>query len=553
MKTQKQILKKIMLVLFLVTLSACSKDEETEPGPGPVTEGNNEIVKAAGATEDDFDTYKGDIGVIVETRSLTKKGYTPAQARMTINDNSGDYSQTIDLDPYTFMGQIKIPVAGISEATLNELKDGVEIKTEVLDESGNVIVEETASKVSFKSDANILSVKATALEDLNKEVHLKSNTPYYVQVLDEDKKPYATMNRNGIVSAYNAIAITAKASYTGDETALHFTFRPVEGKENTFSIKHFETGKDLRIHRSYIGSPTGIGLKIHQAIVADSNFSDDDLQAYSDSNFVIEKVEDGLYKIKSLQNEYIKDAPGVGLTLNYAGASLLYFRFIPLNIDWQIENIETHFLEPILPPAKTGFGFNNTLINCGNGSLEQTVGIEISETVSTTTGWEESVSVMSSHTASVSATVGVEFEAGFFGTKSKYSAEITAGYEYTTENTTENSKWGETTKETQEVYFSQRLVTVPPKNASLVYDAYQFYDNIKMNFVQRLRVKATEHDTSEALSGNEIKSQFHFNNFNGIITEVGSDYIEITLRGVTQLDKVIKTESKVKEADPMCN
>jgi hypothetical protein len=71
--------------------------------------------------------------------------------------------------------------------------------------------------------------------------------------------------------------------------------------------------------------------------------------------------------------------------------------------------------------------------------------------------------------------------------------------------------------------------------------------------VQRLRVRGTEHDTRESLSGEEIKSQFHFNGFNGMITEVGSDYIEITLRAVATMNKIFKWKSEVQEVDPMCS
>ena len=93
---------------------------------------------------------------------------------------------------------------------------------------------------------------------------------------------------------------------------------------------------------------------------------------------------------------------------------------------------------------------------------------------------------------------------------------------------------------------------MPSKNASLVYDAIQFYENIKVPFAQRLRIRGKDFSSGAKLSGKEILSQFHFNNFDGIINEIGSDYLEISLKGVTTMNKVIKTKSEVQEVDPLC-
>ena len=223
-----------------------------------------------------------------------------------------------------------------------------------------------------------------------------------------------------------------------------------------------------------------------------------------------------------------------------------------MNIDWSIEGIETQYLQPILPAARNGFSFNSTLVNCGEGKLTQTVGNSKTVETVTTVGWQESISTMSSHTSSASLKLGLEVSGSFFGNGATYSAEVTGSYEYTTSSTTETQNWKEATGSTSETFFSQREVTVPPKTASLVYDAYQSYDNIKVNLVQRLRVRATDFNTGNNLSGDEIASQFHFNGFNGVITEIGPDYIEVTLRGVATMDKIFKSKSDVRSVPPNC-
>ena len=47
-------------------------------------------------------------------------------------------------------------------------------------------------------------------------------------------------------------------------------------------------------------------------------------------------------------------------------------------------------------------------------------------------------------------------------------------------------------------------------------------------------------------------SQFHFNGFNGIVSEVGSDYIEVNVKGFTKVDKLIDTETSAEDVQTSC-
>ncbi|HKJ40778.1 MAG TPA: hypothetical protein VKA27_01745, partial [Sunxiuqinia sp.] len=60
-------------------------------------------------------------------------------------------------------------------------------------------------------------------------------------------------------------------------------------------------------------------------------------------------------------------------------------------------------------------------------------------------------------------------------------------------------------------------------------------------------------NTNDVLTGEELKSQLLFNGFQGVITETGSDYIEVTVRGSTVIDNMVKTRSEVQDEDPNCN
>lgn len=85
-----------------------------------------------------------------------------------------------------------------------------------------------------------------------------------------------------------------------------------------------------------------------------------------------------------------------------------------------------------------------------------------------------------------------------------------------------------------------------------MYDAYQTYSNVRVPFVQRIRITGTFEDTDEVLTGYEIATQYSLASGRGVITEIGANYIEITVRGQTILDNVLKTKSEVKDVASGC-
>lgn len=551
-KTKRGFWSASIIAMLLIACSGCSK-KNIPPGDDGGA-GTGQIVKKDGIGENDLVTYQGDIGMVLDARAIQKKGYQPKTIAVTIKAPSGNFTKTIDLNPYTFIGQIKLPIDSLGTDVQTDLKQGVEVIAKVLDASGTQILQETYSKISFQSSPSAISVTTNGLADKNTRVSLPGNTPFYIQIMENGAPTAKAISSKSPVLGYeNNSFVYDNVKFTPDtEKDFMYTFQPIPNTTNTYAIKSLKTNRFLRINRHW-----GAFLFSAQAVVADLNwqFPGDFINGSKDARFVIKKMSDEVYRLESVQGEPIRLGTAIGtdfLQINNTQAKPIYFRFIPMNIDWSIEGIETRYLQPILPPAKNGFSFNSTLVNCGDGSLKQTIGNSKTVETVTTVGWEETVSLMSSHTASASLTMGVEVSASFFGNGATYKAEATGSYEYTTQKTTETSNWNEAQVKTSETFFSEREVTVPPKSASLVYDAFQSYDNIQVNLVQRLRVRGTEHDTGKKLSGEEIATQFHFNGFKGVITEIGSDFIEITLRGVGTLDKVFKSKSEVQAVAPEC-
>lgn len=580
MKTQNRILTLVFLMLIIsIGFASCSKDE-TPPPPEQIVDtdkdgiadtvdncpnevgpaSNNgcpvkevgEIVETEGIETEDLETYQGAIGIVVDARPVAKKGYTPKTVAITVNATSGDYSETIELDPYSFMGQINLEIADLSDDAFGELENGVQVAVEVFDASGTSILSESLSKLSFESNPLPVSVKANDLEDKNTSVILNPTTPYYMQRVEEDGTPVASAALKRINdNDYNdVISITSQVEFSGDEDNLLFYFEKDENKDR-YQIRHKGTNSYLRrVTENLKESPFGSSIiKAEQTVIKTGYPS----SGFLSQRFIFKKVKNGVYRVQDYLENNFQVTAGAGLTIDDSDGEDLYVRLIPMNIDWLIQPIASESLTPILPPAQSGFSFNNTLINCGQGELSQEIGTSKAIKTTTSVGWEETLSISSAHTAGGTIAVGMEVSGSFFGNGATYSAEASASYDYTTTNTTETSNWNEAVHEFTDTFFSKRLVTVPSKSASLVYDAFQTYDNVKVNVVQRLRVKASEHDTGDTLSGEEISTQFHFNGFDGVITEIGSDYIEVTVRGVATMDKIFKQKSEVREVAPNCS
>ena len=89
-----------------------------------------------------------------------------------------------------------------------------------------------------------------------------------------------------------------------------------------------------------------------------------------------------------------------------------------------------------------------------------------------------------------------------------------------------------------------------------MYDAIQVFENVKVNFVQKVQIRGRDADQSISqrdLSGKEIASLLQFSAFNGVITAIGADYVEASVQGATTLGRMIKQKSEVREVDPQCD
>lgn len=548
MKTKNK--KTIMyagLFFFATLIISCSKDDNSTP-----PDADGKLVVGNGVTENDFEKFKGELGIVLNMRNIAKKGYKPAEAIITVNAQNGNYSQTVAIDPVSFLAQLKIPVEGLSEQTIAELRNGVPIDVEITDENNNTIISQDVSAVIFKENPqeSVLNVVSLNETPENLLVSLKENTPYYLQKVTDEGKPEnkaARVNRTAGFS--NIVTISTNNNFAGEnsEPDFVFLFVPIPNEPNTYAIK-------LKSNNQYISVGTTIvGLipRIAPRLTTLTNFSQvQSIAEYENFKFVIRKDDDGIYSLVSKPyNQAVREMPGVGLTIG--GGNPIYFRIISNSLEWTAESIGTTFLTPILASPSTDFGANSTLTNCGTGSLSQTVGNNQSISITNSVGWEERFSFTGTTSTSVSTTVGAEFEAGFFGTSATYNASVTASLEASVSMTEESAAFGGKEETLSETIFFERTVTVPPGKASLVYDVAQIYSDTKVPFVQRFRLRASE--SGNALTGEELRSQLQFSRFSGVVTQTGIDFIDITVKGTAILGKVLEARSEVKDVPSNCN
>lgn len=553
----------LFCTLLIMTLASCSEDES--PIITPEEENTNELVETPGEIGvEDFEAFPGELGIVLDARTLARKGYIPTQVTITVESDNGDYSETVPIDEDTFMGQLKISEEGLTEEARAELVDGVDITAAYKDANGTVIYTEPSFTQSLQSNPTPRSANAGGLEetDENQTLSFRAGTSYYIQRMNPDGSPdTGSMIRTTTASLDNVISAIDNAQFNGNEPGRSFTFHPVPDNPNTFLIQHTETQRFIR--NAVVTTTNAAGatylamqLRANTDIIAIQNASD-----YHNYQFTFEKQDNGTYVIKNTNGTPVRQAPGYGLTFEgsitsnsngtVTASEETSWRIVTASVDWNVTSIGTTIIPPVLPKPETSFAFNSVLTNCGSGTLSQTVDSTVTETVETNVGWEETLSMSTSNTVGVTAGIDVEFSAQLFGTGTTVNASVETSYQHNWSSTDTNSNWESTNNQEEIQLYTSRTVTVPSGNASLVYDVQQFYPETRVNFVQKLRIEGN--DNGEQLTGDDIRTLFYLTNFTGVITEIEPTSIVVTLKGSMNLDKIVDTESNVQDVPSNCN
>ena len=538
----------LALLLAVLLFAGCS-----DTSVGPDTEENE-----GGVVTDDIDVDlpvdPGEVGIVIDTREIFRKGYLPTEADVAFPGYS-NFDATLEVDPVTNLAVLSIPSEDLTEAEARAFADGVAANIRVYDDARSVLSDRRESSLVL-DDSNAPLILDTDRPPVLQPLNLRAGIPYLLQPEVEE----------GLITTRNGANYPVEAFLPGD-SRQQFYFTPVEGSADahTYTIQHFRGSSDASYWSvfSYAGlSPrTTIGLTTFRRIELDGDNQGPPLDR--PHQFVLEQDEDGWVRIRGAgTSEYLffygqcTSAPSIAVPceLRMGDQRGDRFRIISDDIDWSVADRGTIFNEPVTPPAQLDFAYAARIQNCSPATLTETVGQAESRTRTSTTTTSESLELFSSVEVGVGYSVGVSVGAGVPGVgQVENSVEYSADLTVTTSSTRSTGNTiSEATQETSEVSRTREL-QVPPFSAVEVYDAVRTIENVRIPFTQAFRIRGTSREDGSALTGPEILTQLLFNLIEGVPSNVGADFVDVSIRGDVFVDQMFETETNANEIVGVCD
>jgi hypothetical protein len=521
----------LLLVIVIAVLTSCNQNNDVVPD---IDTG----LPSASILVDD-----GSVGMVIDTRSIARKGYEPAVADVSFSGALASFSQKVTINPGTNVATLAIPAEDLTDAIKKQFSDGVSTTIRILDSASEQLAS-LSDEVKVNNSNSPLNVD-TELPRKFPKLIIDPETPYFIQAITEDAsvKNKLYFLQLDLTREPGLDPIIFRDYYDAGKEYFKFYFEALN--DSIYHIKMIVPGQAPFYLRM---SGPGNFYTYYEKNKANI---DSDIYKY-----VVKRNEEGLIMIKPLGGnplgKNVTSWYGPQVAYSQSAETYIPVRMVAANITWSVEDRGTEFNKPILPPAKLDFAYKSILKNCSPAVLTETVGKSESQTKSYTVGTQESLELYSSHTASVDVTAGAETEANLFGQKATVSMEVSVGYSYTTSSTnTTTNTWEKTVSETIEIS-RVRDVQIPAFTAVEVFDAIQVLENVKMPFVQKIRVRG-KYDDEDVLSGEDIVSQLLANQFDGVVSTVEQDYVEISIRGTATIDKFFEVESQVNELKGECD
>ncbi|UII76198.1 hypothetical protein LV716_18335 [Flagellimonas sp. HMM57] len=554
----------LLLIMGLIVSTSCSKEEDSltpttenvEDPTQPSTDKDGELSESDGISEDSVAVNLGNIGLFIDVRDIAKKGYNPSTAEVTLKASEIAYSKILDINPLTNYAQVLFDIEDLTSAAVQELKEGVAMDISIKDENGTELKSQSFSAESFRENGTQLKIDASGLAFINNTLKFNPEISYYVQPMRNGKSMDLSLGASdqdlfgGTYRFVNLIAHSFKSNF---ELINQFHLLPVQGKENTFYFKNAWTGEYFYLDADlpfFLQGPInneGELTRAHEFLLEVTESGNVTIKAF-------ETKSNDLVDIHILKDESDKEFPFLFPNAYEDKREVAEFRIIAGFAEWNMESIgQAEFAQPVLPPAQTSFQFNQTLRNCTTGALSSTIQIEESIESTSRFGWEESIELASERSTTYSASVTLSTSAKFFGVGVDVSATASSEYSSTTSFTNAKSKWNEGEVTRGQNLSVDRTIEVEPGKAVLAYDAYQLYENIEVPFMKKVRIRGVDFKTGISFTGEEIKAQFVFNNTEGVITEIGSDFIEASIRGKVFIDRLARGTSEAREVESNCN
>lgn len=522
------------LLFFLLLLNtSCLKEDEVMPDDKPQKDESLPV---------DLPVSEGSVGVMIDTRSIVKNGYTPQSVQINFEGPLSAYSKELPVDEFTNLAIIEIPRDSLSTEELNLFSKGVKVDIVVKDEKDQILSHTTEKSLAF-SNATLVYPVNTDLPKVQPPMKLNPDSYYIIQeaggltdslVLDipyEDTKEVPTTLYDYLGDAFNN---------------QYFYFVPVEeGNDSTYYIRAKHSG-------NYLTLKGGI---LYQSAFKSVNNLD------SWGKFVLSYDADGWVTIKTHNGAPLRFITQTVFhnmipypdweILSAIEGTVAKFRIVAAGVKWSATDLGTEFNTPILSPAKMDFAVNEVLENCSSARVEKVVGKDDERTSSYASISEESFEISTTHSATVGIKASYTASATFYGVGVQTNLEASATYAYTKSLSQLHSK-SIKIEDSNTVRVSWgRKVEVPPYAAVHVYDVVQTINDVKIPFVQKIRLEAEL--KGKKLLGKEIVQQLMSNQFGGVVTEIGDKHVVITVRGFSHIDKLMESRTILNDIENACN
>mgnify|MGYP006293693993 CR=1 FL=1 len=516
---------------------------------------------------------EGAVGLVVDTRQMFRRGYRPATAEIAFDGALAGFSTNLAVDQDTSIALLELPLDDLTQDQIDAFAAGVSGSVRVLDDSGDELGRFDGDIVVDSSNLP-LSI-STTLPRSYPQVTIQEGTPYLIQVIDPGDTYHAQLLRlwttpvdndaAGIGTLYGAdqypVVLDDSFDITDSSTLDEYSFYFEPTGRGTYYLKaQLEGGAPvyLRTGLSPDGKNAGAGVyTFGEEQVFTNPFGGPD---QDDWEFEVERDENGLLRIISVDStlplsyydNVQTDDYDRQIAVSTTDANYAPLRAVAANIEWEVQDRGTIYNAPITPPARLDFASDSTLTNCGSGELVNTIERTTEITRSWTTETQESFELFSSSTRSLDITTSVEVGGAFKAISASASVETTQSFEYTTSTTQTTTNTFSTTDQQRDATTINTTYTLPPFTGVTISDAQATIDNVRIPFTQVLRIRGS-YDGVVPLGGNEIEAQLLANLFGGVVSQVRDSYVDISIRGVVQVDDFIELQTVVEEIENPCS
>lgn len=500
--------------------------------------------ESAGPDPSDVSLYKGSIGLIIDVRPIFKKGYFPSEADVSFPDQPA-FDTTLDVDPLTNLAILIIQNDSLSEDQRTAFESDVTTNIVISDSTQAVLASLVGESVRVNESNVPMTIDNDDLPALAAPLVLAAGMPYLLNPADFDG--VLTNDGKGNMNA---------ESFVPDAVAQEFNLTGT-GDPNTYLVENF-TDPANSVWCVFKGLLGKRELFLHGRLSDGSACSGFGYEP-DPAQLVLEADVGGWVRLRlGRTGEYAVYVPP---TFFFAGEVILEasrdratrFRLISGALEWTVLDRGTAFNQPIIPPARLDFAFQATLTNCSAATLTETIGTQVTRTRRTTFGTSESLQLFAGVEASASMSVGASTVVPVAGYPVNVEAQVETSLKVTTSLTYQTGNTFEETQEVQTQVSRSRELVIPPFSALIASDLVRTVSNVVTPFTQRLRIRARNRETARALSGSQIRTQIESGFFEGVITKVGGDYVEVSIRGEARTDQFIQAETTVLEVPNACD